>query len=268
MITFVTYYVDFSEKIIKHIENACKDFSTGSVYESYTKPSKLITTMFESVLKQHENARMVLLTDETTDITLPKFIEVHRVPRKTDRMEIEMLQAKIWLLKKIDFQGHVIFLDPDMIIRDNLEHIFLRTGDLFFTYKKLSSSLEPDHVYYFPINIGFIAVRDKSKLDVINFFTKLLSGFSTLEDEKYHYWVGLQTILRSIFYDTLLEKDKAEALHDLHFNHGRLKIAFLPAEKYNCDTGYHTDIPGDASVLHFKGLRNKPAMMSFWRTIS
>ncbi len=271
MITFVSYYIHFTDEILNRIQDVYEEISEGGKYVPISQPSTIIMMMFESALKHHKDARMVLITDETTEVDLPEFIEIHRIPRKSDMMEIESLQAKIWALRNLKHNGHVIFLDPDMIIRDDLEQIFHSKGDLFFTYEKLylnqdlvKAGAELTH----PINIGFVAVRDNSKEDVAQLFGELIKQFSAFKSEKYHYWIGLQFMLKKLFYKKLIENERLGTLDTLFFNYRLIKIVFLAAEKYNFAVRYSVKIPGKAKVLHFKGVNTKKLMQDYWEMTS
>lgn len=269
MITFVTYFVHFSDEIIHRIGDVYEDIAIEKTYLPIKYPSKVVTMMFESVLKCHKDARMVLITDETTKIDLPDFIEIHRIPRKTDMMEIESLEAKIWALKNLKQEGHLIFLDPDMIVRYNLEHIFESEGDLFFTYEKLSRHqdlINAGKELQQPINIGFIAVRDSKREDVAHLFGEFIEQFSLFDKKKYLYWIGLQYLLRELFYPKLIENENAGTLDTLFFLRRWVKIVFLEAEKYNFTVRESAKIPGTAKVLHFKGIQGKRLMEVYWKT--
>lgn len=268
MITFVTYFVNFSESILDHIDDVYDDIAQGGGYLPFKHPFKMIQIMFQSILKHHKNARLVLITDEVTKVELPGFIEIHRIPRQTDKMEIEMLQAKIWALRNMGDEGHIIFLDSDMVVRDNLEHIFDIDGDVFFTYRQLlplKPQLKEGMVLFQPINIGFIAVRHQHHQDVATFFEDLITQFSNFKEKKYAYWIGLQFILKEIFMKTLIKNEEAGTLDDLFFYHRWTKIKFLNADIYNFAIEDPPKILPEAKVIHFKGVLGKPLMFAYWK---
>jgi hypothetical protein len=268
MITFVAYYVQFKKKVVKEVNQAYKSISLGDDYVPPTTPLKMIQAMFESARQLHPNANMLLITDEETEIFLPEFIKVYRLPRETDYMEIEMVKAKIFALRNLDLEGNVVFLDSDMIVNANLDHIFEQEAHLFFTYLQkchAPTKLESNIRVLFPINIGFIAVKDQSKKAVADFLEAICEQFPAFKDKKYWYWLGFQYLLLELFGKELMKNEKQGTLESLVFSRRLLKVAFLNANIYNFIVTLERKMLPDAKILHFKGIYVKSQMLTYWK---
>lgn len=268
MITFVTYYFEFPEQMIKKLDELFYNFD-----QQFQIPPKetaqYIEAMFESVKQYHPNARCLLLTDENTKIKLPSFVEVVRIHHQSNYMQFEMFHAYIRSFEVISPDSHVISLDPDMIVQENLEHIFDKEGDLFLTFQKENSKtipLKEQNEIIFPVNIGFVGIRNVKKEGAKCFFQSALKECFKFKEEKYYYWYGMQLILKNYFREhlLLLQEQGCNAVPPYAF--GDLKIAFLDAEYYNYAPNETCVIPLDTKVIHFKG-RSKKFMLPYWKTI-
>lgn len=165
---------------------------------------------------------------------------------------------------------HVILLDPDIIITGNLEHLFEQSADLFFTYQKHGTKeniLKPSQELVFPINIGFIAIRNENRKKALALFRSIIEKGKEIESKIYTYWFVIQELLSNIFKSKLLEMEEKGKQQPYELMAGECKLSFLDAETYNFTPNEYLYIPIDANVVHFKGLKKKKLMLRYWEQI-
>ncbi|MEM1282514.1 MAG: hypothetical protein AAGG81_03070 [Chlamydiota bacterium] len=268
MITFVTYYFEFDQKLIQELKRLFFDFDqTFEVSPEDT--AKYVEAMFGSVRKLHPDCRCLFVTDEKTELELPSYIDTLRVHRQSNFLQYERFNAYMKSFDVISTESHVIFLDMDIIVQENLDHIFDQNGDLFYTFQREGSGsipLKENHSIVFPINNGFIAVRSGQVEKTSYFWAKILKNCLRIEDKKYHYWFGMQMVLRYYFSEHLETLQKQGCSATPPWRCKGMNIAFLDAEFYNYKPIDASSVPLDVKVVHFKG-KSKLHMLSYWERL-
>jgi hypothetical protein len=273
MIVFVCYYIHFSKNQIDNINKVWEQVSYNK-YVPMTEIELLLSGMFESVRNFHSDAKMVLVTDPDVHLELPSFIDVIHRQRETDDFQIERIKTKIYCLEKFGDDAHVIFLDPDILIRGSLEEIFQRKGDLFFTYETMKSMMAKmtyqeiqdiekkfKATVMFPINAGFIVVRQGKVHETCRYFRKMIKGFSLITQKEFYDWSGFQYLLRNSIFPIV--SDKEDRINTLLLKYYDLKIALLNADIYNYAPEPQKKIPDNVKIAHFKGVCRKKIMLEY-----
>lgn len=201
-----------------------------------TNPQAPVTVIYsdlpdwkrKAVAAQNPNARFVLFSD------LPRTSGTNRrIGQKMD------LWAAAYDLVDSD---NIIFLDCDMIIRENLENIFDEMFDIFVTVKSED----------IPINTGFVAIRKSSSL----------RNFIHVWVEKNNYLCEDQVRLANACSQAggadqfalldLLDTWRPQTGRQKVFLEGKeIDVLLAPCSIYN-ETAL-TSLSGPAKVLHYKG---------------
>ncbi len=269
MITFISFYQTLSRNACEKINETYQDLCDQE-YSPIENHEAVISAMFESARRHHPNGRFILITDTFTEVTLSSFIEVVRTSGSDEFFELERFNRMIQATNLLPIETHIIFLDPDIIIRSCLEHIFDQTSDLFFTYQKDGTKeniLQPEQELVFPINIGFIGIRNENRSKALKIFRKIVSNGMQIKNKTYTYWFGLQVIFSSIFKKHLLKMEKERMEQPYEIEMDDVKFAFLDAEIYNFTPNRYMHIPIDTKIVHFKGLKKKKWMVKYWEKI-
>ncbi len=255
MITFVTHYIDLSPEMIKHIQLARASYTSKQLY-LVKNPEGIINTLYESIKTFHPKSSLIVLTDENSQIELDPAIKLVRLPRKTNFVDFECLQAKVTFLRKTPPKTNVIFLEWDMIVQDNLEHIFEDKSDLILTFR---------NILPMPFNDGFIGVKRGGFERVCRFFDMILKRYNHFTREKYKYWYGLQLIFKSLFRNIFLTIKPVKVKH-MGLNYKDLKIRFLDGKIYNYNpiAERAKRISKSKKVVHFSK-RKKLGMLGYWK---
>lgn len=285
MITFVSYYIRYPDEMLSSIQSYFKAYCSNP-YTSITNPNQLITAMFESVKQQHPTAQMILITDESTKLKLPKYIQIVRLHRQTNHLKIEIIRAILYSLEKYSNDRHVFFLDIDMIIRDNLEHVFEREGDMFLTFHNVGSdndTLESEEykssinqtptppvdksmifLWRFPINLGFIAFRKGKKEVNTKLFQTILTNLCRYGDKRMLNWGGVQLILYKMLLDAINKLSKLKTIDNFSHKICGVNIGFLDGLIYNFTSDAYHHIPLGVKIVHFKSSKRKMFMIKYW----
>mmetsp|Transcript_34317 Transcript_34317/g.75072 ORF Transcript_34317/g.75072 Transcript_34317/m.75072 type:complete len:395 (-) Transcript_34317:207-1391(-) len=159
------------------------------------KSENMIKMNFESARMTHPECRLVILTDKHTPFTLttltPKLpgppIELvrHKGLNTTEEM-LSRLQARVSFLDKERGTHDLVFLDTDMLVVKNMEHVFDKVFDLAATWRQ-----EPR----MPVNGGIIFVpKDKLRQGrgFFQFMVDLTQNFigKTAEEGAKRRWYG------------------------------------------------------------------------------
>lgn len=246
MITFVTHFVEIQDKQFEEINKVILRFFQGKPFH-HSQPQKLIELMIQSAKKTHPDARFVILTDEKTQFNLSEDISIIRSAQKGDQIDFERMGARIDYLKNHPLTENIIFLDWDILIQKNLEHIFHNHCDMFFTLRTAR---------LFPVNDGIIGVKIKNIKHVIHFFESMQKYYNNLKPE-FKKWWGFQLLIKH-FFD--FRKIKNGILHT-----NNLTFGFLPVLKYNASPKIDqlSVYQKEPFVIHFKGERKK-MMENYW----
>lgn len=241
-ITFVAFYIDVTTETMDNIH---KTTSTITV----TEPHRFIQTMFASARHFHPNCHQVILTDQST--RFPEHPNTTIIRYDLD-VESPMLSRSIaWLqfLKQVD--THTIFIDSDILINANLDHVFDHRFDVALTHRDEKK---------WPINAGINFAHGNHLDKACSFHQMWLERFRS-EYQDASIWGGDQDVLRDMFVDVDFSQSDA-------FTHiqNDISIRFIPCSIYNFATADQYGMTGyypQQKVLHFKGKR-KDEMMPYW----
>lgn len=268
-ITFMTYYVELSKKAVLGIREASKEVCKGD-YQPIRGIEEMLAAMFESAKHHHPEGRFVLVTDERTKISLPHYVEVFRKSNQSDYVHMECFLSMMSSPQFLSPESHLILLDPDIIIMDNLENLFESNHNVYFTYQRDSTKegiLKPSQRLIFPINMGIVALHKKEKLKEAQFFLKLINICRQQLSEKYLYWFGLQIVVSHLFFEKLLAMESAGIPLPYTLEFDGLQVGFVDADIYNYPPGAYCHIPLDVKVAHFKGGDSKKRMLHYWESV-
>jgi hypothetical protein len=244
VISVVAFHMDVPEAISRQIRD---------VFTSVTllPPHQILEALIGSVSRAMPACEKFILTDESTLIPANIDAQILRFPLPSDRlMESRMFAWRNFLLQN---QGHVLFLDSDILVQADLTDIFRHPFDAALTYR---------HEMRWPINagvVGFHAERPKQRVD---FMDRCIHIYRT----KYSHagaWGGDQDALREMVAGVDLRQDDV-----FHARTNGFDILFLPCAHYNFSTSDEAmdgDYP-DKAILHYKG-RRKYAMLPAWQRI-
>lgn len=257
MITFVTHYIELTPLALKKIGVARGSYVRQKMFMP-KNPEKILDTLYRSIKKFHPKSDLILLTDATTKIAIDPSIKVIRIPMETECTDYESLKAKIYYLKHFPPKTHIIFLEWDMLLQDNLSHIFESNQDVYLTVRNL---------YPMPFNDGFIAVRGSqaSFAHTRIFFDFLLKHYNNFTTKKYWYWYGLQLILKKIFLPVFLNT-RPKKISDLTMEYKGVKIGFLDGKIYNYNSPLRLmgKFCEGKKAVHFSKSK-KISMLSYWK---
>ena len=243
-ITFVTYYVDVSDQTMASIHE-----TTSTI--TVTEPHRYIRTMFASAAGFHPACRQVILSDRQTRFPPHAAVEIIRLD--IDPKNPMLSRSIAWLEYLRSADGHVIFLDSDILINGDLSHVFAEDFAVCLTYRAGDGK--------WPINAGLNFAHGNRLGEAARFHELWLARYQAAHGD-HSVWGGDQDALRALFAAVDFERSDC-------FTHrlGDIDIRFVPCATYNFSTDMATDMDGrypDARALHFKG-RRKPFMLPYWR---
>ena len=206
---------------------------------------RLLEMMVRSVRRFHPGAAVTVLTDAETDLSALR-VDVQRENHAVDRgaLMLSRAQAQWQHLQRKGLDQPVLFLDTDMLINGNLEHLLEQDFDVALTVRGHAEM---------PVNGGFLLLNHQRPQCAMNFFERYLQRFRDCYGSQ-SAWYGDQRAL-------------ADAVDSNHAQSPAARLLLLPCERYN-----HT--PGDrlrkalkpreqCRILHFKGSR-KRLMPLYW----
>lgn len=241
-LTFCTFDLDLTTEIFQEIL---------SIEPNVTRhaPKELIRAMLISARLFHPDCRLVILTDKKTPFhDLPSEIEIIRYEYDPRHVILQRTQAQIKFIE--DSPGeNILFLDYDILIQGNLEHLFLRDFDVGLTYRKHAMA----------INGGVIIIHGANSSAAVHFMQRI----HALMKEKY------QSFL-TWYSDQLALQDEVKVPESLQnqtaiIRSSNTKILLLPCSIYNFTT-HEYKMDGtypDKLILHFKGKR-KPYQIPYF----
>jgi hypothetical protein len=244
MITFVTYYVSLSRQTMDTIHQTTKTITV-------TEPFRFIETMFESARAFHPSCRCAILTDEATRFPFDDTLPVIRF--ELDDRQPMLSRSEAWPRYLAQAESHVVFLDSDILINADLEHVFAHDFDVALTYRDEKK---------WPINAGIQFVHESAVEQARAFYQKWLDEYRTRHREA-SVWGGDQDVLREMFKQVDFQRTDSFSQKQAGF-----RFRFLPCSSYNFSsedeqmTGHYPQ----KKVLHFKG-RRKSAMLPYWQTV-
>ncbi|MEC7839889.1 MAG: hypothetical protein VX777_07600 [Chlamydiota bacterium] len=257
MITFVTHFVKLNDEEMINVNKVISHFYNGDVYH-HKNPMRLIRIMFTSVKMYHPECKLVILTDEDTCFDVDEDVTIVRSHRATDQLNFERMKARHAFLETLSNDNHLIFLDWDILIQMNLEHLFDRGDDLVLTYRRKHS---------IPINDGFFGVHRNSINKFHHFLTDIFEYYDNLPHEDYRKWWGFQMILNELFSGYL--PTISNPASPFCFNFNGLQVALLRTDKYNASPKLlplKSSFFPAVAVMHFKGVR-KSMITDYWNRL-
>lgn len=245
-LTFIAFHIPFDAELKAQIKFMAH---THMFYE----PEKLLETMFKSARRQHPDCRLVVLTDKSSHISLNIDCEVFRMDTHfLPAYDFAVTEAKGGFLKNADDSSHLVFLDTDILIQENLNELFRLDFDVGITYRDLEEM---------PFNSGVLFIHRKGIAKALHFFQWWRECFFHYVNPMEFVWWGAQVALNKMLGDKI-GKNSVNKIIEIN----GIKIAVLPASIYNYTSKldkpmnrfYH-----NKKILHFKG-RRKVYMIPYW----
>jgi hypothetical protein len=246
---FVVYHTQLPEESVKTILEYTPSLKQNENEWRKALPqyNVYLKLLFTSARRFHPDCKLVVLTDASTPFDLPKDIEIKRLDVDAARPAYMRFLAQIDYLKHADEEHHVLFMDYDMIIQDDLSGIFDHFFDIAFTYR---NHKKREH----PFNGGLIIVPNNRLKQGQLFLERVKAIYDKNYTDKFQIWGGLQRSLR----DTVGPENFFSRQSDVLIIDG-IKILLLDADVYNFSTETD-DMSGsypDKKILHYKGNRKQ-----------
>jgi hypothetical protein len=244
MITFVCFHMDIRKDDLDSIPRQWHGIVVKEERHAY------IETALFSCRAQHIGCRTVVLTDRFTPFPTDTDHEVFRCDG-LDSTRLMHSRSLAWINFLQTADSHVVFLDSDILIQENLEPVFNQVFDAGLTYRQEDQ---------WPINAG-IQFFHHNRLDRgVAFLRACLHAFET-HFQNFAAWGGDQDALRKVTAGAAFDRSDSHLWHSPDgFN-----LLMLPCARYNYSTPTGR-MPGpypNKPVLHFKGKR-KDDMIPYW----
>jgi hypothetical protein len=202
--------------------------------------SSLIPIFARSVRKSNPNARLELLTDETTVIPGAQFDALIRRRLDHEFLMLERLRAQTELLRTAEDGDLIAFLDTDTIVLQDLRKVFVESFDIGVTIR---DNPQFDFERRMPYNNGVIFAKAGPNKAALRFFEHLQDRLEALPPAAWA-WSGNQFVVRDVLGvhapSTLIVTD-----------HASVKV--FPCSSHN----YTPNSPGEnletKLLLHFRG---------------
>lgn len=235
--TFAAFDMDVPEDAAKELLVLDPSYLRGE-----TKKSMLY--LFATIRHYHPGCRTVLLTDEMTQFgELPHWLEVVRFRLDAAKLTMSCTKAHWEFIKQTKGESHIVFLDTDILIQGNLDHLFIKDFDVGLTYR----------YHFMPYNGGVIFVNGRGYKGACVFFEQ---AYALIRDVyvEYQARAGSQLAFKvAVGLPTSLTNEQVIVI-----NQWGVKVLLVPASTYN-----YTKLPPevmdeyypDKLILHFKGDR-------------
>jgi hypothetical protein len=255
MITFVTFHVDFDRDSEDYLINSKVRLKEKvSFINKEFDHRAMIDTMFKSARLFHPECKCIVLTDNKTDISsLDSLVEIRRFEIDPRKIILSRLIAQIEYLKKYAAHDDLLFLDYDIILNGNLDHIFKQDFDIAVTYRESKKGM--------PINGGLLFVSGRRKERSLAFLERVHAIYMA-QYANNDVWWGDQLALR----DALKVNDfTANTVVDVD----GVRVLILSCDEYNYypAEGYRSILfeLKNKKVLHFKDMQKK-VMHLYWNS--
>ncbi len=253
MITFVTFHVDFDRISEAYLNNSKIRLKKKLTFINKEFDQRaMIATMFKSVRLFHPGCKCIVLTDNNTDnFPMASECEIKRFDIDPRKIILSRLIAQIEYLKKYAVHEDVLFLDSDIIVNANLEHVFNQDFDIAVTFRESKKGM--------PVNGGMLFVSGRRKERSLAFFERVYAIY--MNTYAHHdVWWGDQFALR----DALNLRDfTANTVVDAD----GVRVLLLSCDEYNYHPpeSYRSILVElkNKKVLHFKDMRKK-MMHLYW----
>lgn len=279
-LSFVTFFVPPNDELQhdndKGANAGMMEFGNGTISKadrSYT----ILSIFLESIQISNPGSTTTVLTGQNSHMIaarLPGDVRLHRIGENFARNNLMLQRLESYayfvgeLLAKLqagEHKGsieHIVFMDADIIVVDDLQC-------LFETYQDFDIALTFRNNKYQPINSGVILIRGSIEslsrargflLDVVKVYKDNFAKAARMLGDQ----LSLAAIVQEHSEETLLRFKKPSIFQS--WISGR-RFLFLPCQLYNWTpsegAGQFHGMPENVKVLHFKGSR-KRLMIEAW----
>lgn len=254
-LTFVTYHTDLSEKAIAKLYEKYPLFKEQHWEKYFPLSKQCIELMFKSVKLIHKNCRCILISDVNTTFENMKDVEVIRFDVDPDKPAYMRMIAQIKFLKNHS-TTHVVFLDYDMLVQQELSHLFESNFDIGLTYRMMYQG----KFCPCPINGGLIFIH-KEHIEQATRFLETVKIAYQKSYSKNEDWGGFQGAINDVIGDSNIFSKKTDII-----TVNDTKILLLPVDEYNFTIQKKPELieyMPNKKILHFKGPR-KDDMLIYW----
>ena len=136
MITFTAFYVELTSSTLERVHERVTSISAPD-------PQGFTQAMFASATHFHPHCRKVILTDLQTPCPVISGVQIIRLD--LDPTQPMLARSLAWLAFIQQSDTHIVFLDTDILINANLDHLFAHDFDVGLTYRNQEE---------WPINAG------------------------------------------------------------------------------------------------------------------
>ena len=239
-INFVFFYIKKNEK------------GTTSENILHIQSEEDVSYFISSIKKNHPDANIV----QCTDLKTPKIDGTNMILRENiDQNKI--MEARIFLYSKLNFNTTSVFLDTDMLLVQKIPFkLFIDKADVFFLKRSFNLESKPPEMfrgqYYdghvngtlgklYPY-IGCLVIVNKNNFwkDCYNIYKKY--------NDNYKFWFGDQKALREIV------------------SSENYKFAFLNESDFACPPAYIIK-KRTPYIIHFKGKNYKTFIKKYYHHI-
>jgi hypothetical protein len=245
-ITFVAFYCVIGRALLNTIRYLAPSYTHHDQRE-------LLRIAFKSAKKFHPNCKCVVLTDQKSYVPQDPLYTVYRYDVDIQFfMWAAMVARSEYLKQHADPDHHVIFMDTDILIQDNLEHVFEADFDVGLTYRNYKD---------YPINGGLYFIHQKGLKNTEKFFDKLVVKMSKHPIPANLIWWGDQSALKKF-----IGKKKLSSIPKEILTVDGIRFYFLTSNIYNFSTLLNVPMSEyypKPKILHFKGER-KIYMKPYW----
>jgi len=188
---------------------------------------------------------------------LPTGVEVQYYDIDTSNIMLSRSYAQLAFLQAHDFRSHVIFLDTDILINENLD------AALNWTEFDIALTLRDDPKGM-PINGGVMLISQRSPQTAINFFKNFYQRYVDAFSDEAQWWGDQKALV-----DVLTQSGQSLlGLGEQTIGDMRLLLLPCATHNYSPDFAQELDMYGAGAgkkVIHFKGAR-KQYMQPFWES--
>ncbi len=254
MLTFVTYYVKPPPEELERLKTVYQ-LTHHKNYIPESNPDEIISIMFASVKKFHPNARCCLLTDKESQFKLDPSIEIIRYPRKTYKLDMEVLRALIYYIKTSKEEVNTIFLEWDQIVQGDVGYIFKKKADLYFAFRRIPPV---------PFDDAFIGIGSGHFESIADFFKMIINEYRCIASKKLRYWLGKSLILSLMLFDHYLKRAGTKS-RIVGFKWNDLFIVTLSGKKFSKKLVQDelTEYQKDSLILHFSN-KKRQYLKQYW----
>jgi len=211
------------------------------------------------------DARIILISDQFLEAAAyAGFVDEVRVC-DIDPQRLLLCRARAYsnILKEHDWQSPLAFLDYDILLLKNIDHVFQSAADIFLTARGYSKEM--------PINGGVLLLNNRDPERCRSFYDHVLCSYECLSPSVMRWWGDQLSLATAVFNEsTPLSQNCIRTRSDA-------VVSLIPREIYNF-TPYDVDsglpVPAQldedtvkllrdsVAIAHFKGPR-KHLMLGF-----